>query len=34
MWQPGEVGPSIGGTCNFGYGGKEYRAKAYQVQMP
>lgn len=34
MWQPGKVGPSTGGTCNFGYGGKEYRAKAYQVLMP
>jgi len=34
FWQPGKVGPSTGGTCNFGYGGKEYRAKVYQVLMP
>jgi len=34
FWQPGKVGPSTGGTCNFGYGGKEYRSKVYQVLMP
>jgi len=34
IWQPGKVGASTGGTCNYAYAGKEHRAKQYQVLMP